>query len=244
MQLLSEKVKFYAKNPSLVGWMKKGFNEEFYQQLTLPYFTQYNFKTIMDIGANEGQSAYTFRLAFPNADIHAFEPLPECFVKLKTNLAQEQNVFLHNVAMGDKTGELVFEQNEYAVSSSALPMSEKHIDNFPQTKNRKQITVPVETLGHLFADRDDLGNMLIKIDVQGYEKHVVAGGHQTLAKTQMLIVETSFETLYEGQPLFGEIYEAVRALGFSYAGSIEQLFSPQTGKVLQQDALFVRSPAQ
>lgn len=242
MQIFSEKAKFYLKNLSLLGWMKKGFNEDFYQQLTLPYFARFNFDTIIDIGANEGQSAFTFRLAFPNAAIYAFEPLPECFAKLEANLSRTPNMFLHNLAIGDKSGDLVFEQNEYAVSSSALPMSDKHIDNFPQTRNRKQIKVPVQTLDQLFAHREDLGNVFIKIDVQGYEKHVIAGGPQTLSKTQALIVETSFDTLYEGQPLFGEIYETVRALGFSYAGSIEQLVSPQTGEVLQQDTLFVRSP--
>ena len=242
MKIFSEKVKFYSKNLSLLGWMKKGFNEDFYQQLTLPYFARFNFDTIIDIGANAGQSAFTFRLAFPNAKVHAFEPLPECFASLEANLAQLPNMHLYNMAVGDRSGELVFEQNEYAVSSSALPMSAKHIANFPQTRNRKLINVPVQPLDQLFACSKDLGNVLMKIDVQGYEKHVIAGGLQTLSKTQALIVETSFDTLYEGQPLFGEIYETVRALGFSYAGSIEQLVSPQTGKILQQDALFVRSP--
>lgn len=221
--------------------MKKGFNEEFYKQLQSPYFARFNFRTILDIGANEGQSAYTFRLAFPNADIYAFEPLPECYKKLEINLAQLPGMFLHNVAMGDKNDELVFEQNEYAVSSSALTISDKHIDSFPHTKNRKQITVPVQTLDNLFGSREDLGPLLIKLDVQGYEKHVIAGGPETLSRTQALIIETSFETLYENQPLFDEMYDTIRGLGFSYAGSIEQLYSPHTGKIIQQDALFVKT---
>ena len=242
MHYFSKKVKFYLKNPFLFRWMKRGFNEEFYQQMKLPYFARVDFNTIIDIGANEGQSSFAFRLAFPNAAIHAFEPLPDCFAKLTRNLAHTPNMFLHNVAVGDTCGDLMFEQNEYAVSSSALPMAEKHMADFPQTKNRKQIRIPVETLDQLFAHRKDLGNVLIKIDVQGYEKHVIAGGLQTLSRTQVLIVETSFDVLYEGQPLFGEVYETVRELGFSYAGSIEQLVSPRTGKILQQDSLFVRSP--
>ncbi len=77
--------------------------------------------------------------------------------------------------------------------------------------------------------------------MQGYEKHVIKGGPETLSRTQALIVETSFETLYENQPLFGEIYDTLRELGFSYAGSIEQLYCPHTGRIIQQDALFVKT---
>lgn len=242
MDLFSQRTKFYIKKPSLYKLEKKGFNAAFFQQLTSPYFTQLTIDTIIDVGANEGQSTLTFRLAFPQSTIYAFEPLPECFAKLKDNLAEYSNVVLHNLALGDKSGEILFEQNEYSASSSALNMSEKHVENFPYTKNKKQVSVQTKTLDEVFVGKTDLGNVLMKIDVQGYEKHVILGGIQTLCNTQLLIVETSFETLYNGQPLFGEIYETVCALGFVYAGSFDQLNSPRTGKVLQQDAMFVRLP--
>src|SRR5207244_368202 len=35
--------------------------------------------TIFDIGGNVGQSAVRFAKAFPNAQVHTFEPVPETF---------------------------------------------------------------------------------------------------------------------------------------------------------------------
>jgi hypothetical protein len=47
--------------------------------------------------------------------------------------------------------------------------------------------------------------------------------------------------LYEGQVLFDGIDELMRGLGFLYHGSLAQLSSPEDGRVLQCDAIFVRS---
>ena len=55
-----------------------------------------------------------------------------------------------------------------------------------------------------------------------------------------LYVETSFEPLYEGQLLFDGIQEIMRELGFGYRGNFGQLASPEDGRVLQCDAIFVR----
>ncbi len=56
----------------------------------------------------------------------------------------------------------------------------------------------------------------------------------------MLIVGTSFRTLYEGQPLFDEIYGLLRQMGFKYVENWNQLLSPVDGSVLQADAIFAK----
>lgn len=240
MDIFSNRLKFYVRNPNLYKWEKMGFNLEFYQKLSSDFFSEFKVKTIIDIGANEGQSTITFHLAFPEATIYAFEPLPESFNKLETNFTNFNNVHVINAALGDKIGDIIFEQNEYSASSSALKMTDKHINDFPFTTNSKSIKVNVETLDNIFSYKYDIENVLMKIDVQGYEKYVIMGGQETLSRVKILIVETSFDTLYSGQALFDEIYKMLSDLSFSYAGSFDQLISPKNGKVLQQDAIFVR----
>ena len=43
--------------------------------------------------------------------------------------------------------------------------------------------------------------VLLKVDVQGFEKSVFAGGKKTLKKTDIIISEVSFRQLYKDQPL-------------------------------------------
>jgi len=53
-------------------------------------------------------------------------------------------------------------------------------------------------------------------------------------------IETSFQELYEGQPLFSDIYELLTRRGFNYSGSWAELTNPLDGAHLQQDSIFIR----
>lgn len=231
---------FYVRHPRLRKWRKTGFNPDTYRKLTGRRFQQAGIKTVVDVGANTGQSVLMFQSAFPQAVIHAIEPLPGCFEQLKRNTAGMTNVYLYHTAVGSQTGSIVMEQNEYSPSSSVLVMADRHVQNFPHTRQRTPIPVSIDTLDNLLADKELSGPMLINIDVQGYEQAVIEGGQSVLARASVLLIEVSFEELYDGQPLFGDICAALLPLGFRYAGSFDQLASPLTGSILQQDAIFVR----
>ncbi len=235
-----ENIAFYTRHPSLLKWRKMGFNAETYRKLTSPYFQQMGLQTILDVGANTGQSVVAFRLAFPKAVIHAIEPLPNCFGQLTQNTAGMDNVHLYHTALGNQTGNVVMEQNEYSPSSSVLTMADTHRENFPYARHHTLVSVSLDTLDNLLADQEMARPMLVKIDVQGYEKAVIEGGQAVLAQASLLLIEVSFTELYAGQPLFDDVCAALLPLGFRYGGAFDQLMSPLTGKLLQQDAIFVR----
>ena len=119
-------------------------------------------------------------------------------------------------------------------------MGPTHVREFPWTAGGDQVAVRVSTLDATLADVTLTRPLLVKIDVQGTEDLVIAGGRATLAEAAVVIIETSFEPLYEGQPLFDHIYRLMCADGFEYRGSLGQLVSPQDGRVLQADSVFVR----
>ena len=54
------------------------------------------------------------------------------------------------------------------------------------------------------------------------------------------MIEMSFKPLYEGQPLFDEIYQSLISSGLKFAGNMEALYSPLDGNVLQSDGIFYR----
>ena len=119
-------------------------------------------------------------------------------------------------------------------------MSEEFGQHFSFVKPEKEIEISVDRLDNVFDNAPLRQPYLVKIDVQGFEKEVIAGGAKVLGDADMVIVEASFKELYKKQVLFDELYECMRKLGFKYCGSIDQLFSPINGEILQADALFIK----
>jgi hypothetical protein len=69
---------------------------------------------------------------------------------------------------------------------------------------------------------------------------VITGAVNTLKKVDWVMTEMSFSPLYEGQPLFDEIYRSLIASGFKFGGNMEALYSPLDGSILQSDGIFYR----
>jgi FkbM family methyltransferase len=200
----------------------------------------YQFKTIIDIGANEGQFADKMRLLFPQAMIYAFEPLPQVYDRLKANFNQDNAFEAINVGLGENQGILEFWENEYSPSSSFLRLTDTLKENLEEASIEKKVEVKIDTLDHVFADRTIQFPLLIKMDVQGFEDKVIKGAGQTIRKADMIICEISFTELYKGQPLFEDIFELLGEQGFYFAGQMDQISSPETQKPLQADGIFLK----
>ncbi|RFM26494.1 FkbM family methyltransferase [Deminuibacter soli] len=206
----------------------------------LKWLKAYQFAAVVDIGANDGQFSEKMRLLLPDAFIYAFEPIPQSFQQLQQHFRNDNKFKAFNVALGETAGELQLFQNEYTPSSSLLPMADAHISNFDTAVKTQQISVKIEQLDAVLDTAALQQPLLVKIDVQGYEDKVINGGGHVLKQATMIICELSFVELYKGQLLFADIVEKLKQLGFRYAGSLEQLRSPETNQVLQADGIFVR----
>ncbi|WP_167883686.1 FkbM family methyltransferase [Leptospira ognonensis] len=203
------------------------------------WLTEFNFHSIIDIGANEGQFAKKVRTLFPSTKIISFEPIPTVFEKLKIDFATDQNFKAFNVGLGEKEEKMQLWLNEYSPSSSLLKM-DHHTEHFDFAVKQNQIEIQLARLDSYTSEIDLTKPYLVKIDVQGYEDRVIKGGTDVLRKAKMIITEVSFVSLYEGQVLFDQIYSSLKALGFRYVGNYEQLHSPINHSVLQADAIFLR----
>lgn len=198
-------------------------------------------KTIVDIGANEGQFAERMRILFPEIMIYSFEPIPTVFAKLEDNFKNDLHFKCFNVGLGDKDDRMTFHLNDYTPSSSLLKMNHVHKDNFPQTESESEIPVLIKRLDDVLSYQNLEKPYMVKIDVQGFEDKVINGGLKLLENADLIIIETTFVELYEEQPLFDVIYDKLRNLGFKYVGNEEQLVSPMNGEVLQADSIFVKN---
>ena len=100
-----------------------------------------NINTVLDIGANVGDFAYLIHNLFPKAVIYSFEPLDDCYEKLKMRMEKVKKFEAFNVALADFNGELTFHRNQHLPSSSPLPMADLHRQNYPHTTKNSVIKV-------------------------------------------------------------------------------------------------------
>ena len=205
----------------------------------LIWLRRYEIRQIIDVGANTGQFANKIKGLFPEAIIICFEPIPKVFDILKT-CVQCNNAQFFNTALGSEKGKSQIFLNEYSPSSSLLEMDKLHKEAFGFAVKQKLIDIEVDLLDNYSYLIDDNRNLLVKIDVQGFEKQVIEGGKNVLSKAIMIIVEISYEPLYLGQPTFKDIYDELYNLGFEFHGNIEYLKNPKDFSILQSDALFIK----
>ncbi|MFK8184198.1 MAG: FkbM family methyltransferase [Phormidesmis sp.] len=202
-----------------------------------------NIKTVIDIGANDGDFAVRINEICPNAAIYSFEPLGDCYQQLLTRTQHISRFEAFNSALGEKEEILKFFRNDFTPSSSFLEMDDLHKQSFTQTQNSRAVDIHVKRLDS-FKDKIALEKpVLLKIDVQGYEEKVIKGGLEVLREADILIVEASMVKLYKEQMLFDDMYKLLTGLGFVYQGEISQIRNPSDGRILQVDAIFIRQSA-
>ena len=199
-----------------------------------------NIRTIIDVGANVGQSAVKFRTIFPNAMIYSFEPLKDCFEQMNANLKNDPHFKSFNLALGDKKEKMTINRSNYSESSSLRKMAKLHKETFPETATEISETIDVDTLDNVAQELDLQEDILLKIDTQGYEDNVIGGSGSVLERVRVVIVETSFCELYEGQPLFADVYDLLHERGFAYAGSWSlDTLDRRDGTHLFQESIFI-----
>lgn len=210
-------------------------------------------KTIIDVGANEGQFAKKILKIFPDATVHCFEPLPEQFTILKKwsdSFEKQSKVVTYNIALGDISGETEINYHtKQSASSSLLETTEKAEELFSRysqdfsfsPESQKKIKIKINRLDEVF--KEDSSNiekdLLIKLDVQGFEEKVIKGGLLTFSLASACIVEIGITPIYKEQSSFINIVNLLNELGFKYIGNLNQSYS-QNGSCIYLDAVFIK----
>lgn len=197
--------------------------------------------TVIDVGANIGQFATASWFEFRPKRVISFEPQSRCAEPLRRLSRKMPGLEIRQVALGETPGTTTMKLNVHSHSSSVLSLSNRHLEAFPGAVEEGEEQVELSTLDLQFA-RDSLqAPILLKVDVQGYEIHVLRGAEQTLRHAAYVLLETSFLPLYEGEAPFVEVMGLMSSRGFEFAGAVGFLEDPKTGQILQMDALFLNT---
>ncbi len=197
-------------------------------------------ETILDVGANEGQSSKVYRKIFPDAQIYAFEPLSAPFAKLDTwAKTQGGKVITTQSAIGNVDGSQEMVQHvDFSPASSLLETTSLETEMYPISERQESVSVSVRTLDSFFEDTPLIEPIFLKIDVQGYEIPVLKGSVAMLENITAILVEICLQPLYVNQSKFSDVCAFLDSHGFSYAGNLSQI-PDSAGRYVYVDAIFL-----
>jgi len=180
---------------------------------------------IIDVGAYEGHWSRTARKVFPDAPILMVEPQVEKQSILSSAIREIGNASLHQGALAADSEEHLF----FVMETGSSLLSEN------SNVAREIRTLRTETLDSLLGKASDL---FLKIDVQGGELGVLAGGRQALKVCSLIQLEVALLPYNAGAPTFLQVISYMDEQGFvplDIAGFIR----PDGINLVQLDMLFV-----
>jgi FkbM family methyltransferase len=188
-------------------------------------------KGIIDIGAYHGEWSRFIARFYPHTPILMIEAQAEKKSQLETVCAQQPNANFELCLLGDKEGEeAVFNVME---SGSSL-YSER------SNTSRIQRTLIKHTLDNVLKQYPQLtAPLLIKLDVQGAELDVLAGGSGALTLAEVVQIEVALMNYNEGAPDLTAVVNFMAARDFLFF-DICGFVKPDPKYLSQIDVLFVR----
>lgn len=145
-----------------------------------------------DIGAYRGLWTCLISSVIPDSQVIAFEPNPENYEKLKTNIKyNNQNVKTYNIALSSSNGNVKFDLDK-AMSSVSLgtnnseSVQEIHTQRCDELIENENIAIP----------------SIVKIDVEGFEMDVLKGMSDVLSDIEFIIIELHSKSMkkYDSTP--------------------------------------------
>jgi FkbM family methyltransferase len=169
---------------------------------------------VVDIGANPLETAPPYKPMLDKrlCTVVGFEPQPEALDKLIAHKGELETYLPY--AVGGET-RATLKVCQAPGMTSLLTPEPRTLNCFPGFAVFGHVLkeVPIETRAlDSIAEITHIDHL--KIDVQGSELNIFRNGAAKLAHATSIQTEVSFVPLYQGQPVFGDIDLALRALGF------------------------------
>lgn len=197
---------------------------------------------VLDVGANSGQYAMGLRKRGYKGRLVSFEPLAGPFSELQNHASKDPLWECRRHALGDVDGTISINVAGNSGESSSVLPPESHQNVFPAANCVVAEEVSIHRLDAVVpevlrpADR-----IFLKIDVQGFEKQVLAGSIATVTDRCVgMQLELAFLPLYEGGMLIREALDLAYSLGFTLTAMLSCFTDIRNGRMLQADGIFFR----
>lgn len=185
--------------------------------------------TVVDIGASNGSWSEVLMRHFPSCRYLLIEAQPVHEPALRKFCARHANAEFVLAAAGEREGRIHFDASE--------PLSGQ-ASNTPFQSN--DIEVPVVTLDGVLKARKFAGPYLLKFDTHGYEVPILNGAVETLARTDVIIMECYNFRIAPECLTFHEMCGYLAQRGFRCIDLVDPMHRPYDDSFWQMDLVFVR----
>jgi FkbM family methyltransferase len=197
---------------------------------------------LIDVGANHGQFGRLMRRAGYQRHIVSLEPVGQSFTALQAVAAADPLWAVEQLAVGAAPGRQVIHVSGNSVSSSLLPMGDRHLELSAGSAYTRDEEVELTTVEAVVAKHDiEPSRTMLKADVQGLESAVLDGAGADLGRFAMLELELSLLELYEGQELLPDLLSRITSAGFELWTFFPAYIDKVNKRMWWADGLFVRS---
>lgn len=186
-------------------------------------------KSILDVGANLGQSIVSFRILFPDAKIHSYEANPILIGDL-TSLANKMpgSVEINPYGLADKCGsfhlnipyvndEAFIEEASISESYYELPWVKQKFAERGGLSRLEKVKCDIKS-----GDDLNLSPDLIKVDVEGAESLVLRGLKKTIKRSKPIILVENSD--------WDNVSKVMRSLGY-----VARRYDHETKMLLQRN---------
>jgi FkbM family methyltransferase len=205
----------------------------------IPAAVRTKLHVVIDVGSHEGNWLAALRQLTPIAHAEVFEPNPACFRHLTAAYGTDTTVRLHHLGVANQPGELQLKVSASSDFSSFLNMREHVARLYSPEAARvvESITVPVDTLDRALAHLAAID--LLKIDVQGLERQVLAGATAVLKRTRAVLIEMLLTSHYHGDDTLGGLDHLLTQQYGLVFHDMSAPFRSSSGQAMWLDACYV-----
>jgi len=202
----------------------------------------YRVDVIFDVGAHVGESGTRFRQIGCACPIISFEPVTSFYEHLHARAVRDGNWVAVNVALGKTAGRAEMNvSGGHGGASSLMTMSQNvrvHAPDQLVIGTEPAIVMTLDSAMRRYYPEGD--RCFLKMDVQGYERHVIEGGLAAIDRVVGMELEMSLVQNYEGETLLADMLPFVYDLGFRLVCFRKGWSDYRTREAYQVNGVFFR----
>jgi FkbM family methyltransferase len=192
-------------------------------------------KHVIDVGANRGAWTRAAIGYFPDAYYSLVEPQDHLKAHIQDLIDRGCKIQWITAGAADKTGSLPF-----AISRRDDSCSFVMTGGPGQSWGPQPPLVRVTTLNEIVASSSAPPPEMVKIDAEGFDLKVLAGGSELLGKTDVFLVEAMI-CAPDYENTLGQVIQRMAAAGYRLIDITDLNRSPKHGVLWLCEAAFLRS---